>query len=249
MPSLKQFAVIDELAEGILAGCRLSVSRGITLAESSRLDHQLQVAGRGLRTACPSLSASPQPWQGVCAAHGMPPQLQGASAEDKPASGCGTLASRPPPLPSPPSPTPPAPQAAKLLRELRKRVAERRAASVVAAQAAAQLPGPEPFRVGVSGPPGAGKSSLIETLGCAMLDQGDRVAVLAIDPSSQASGGAILGDKTRMPRWVGPAAGSWASVAQQVARRGASGWGLGLAWRPRHAAGGRLGKKRRSLLC
>ena len=94
-------------------------------------------------------------------------------------------------------------QAAKLLRDLQRRVAERRAASVAAAAAAAQLPGPEPFRVGVSGPPGAGKSSLIETLGCAMLEAGDRVAVLAIDPSSQASGGAILGDKTRMPRWAG----------------------------------------------
>ncbi len=56
------------------------------------------------------------------------------------------------------------------------------------------------FRIGVSGPPGAGKSSLIEALGCAMVDHGDRVAVLAIDPSSERSGGAILGDKTRMPR-------------------------------------------------
>jgi len=52
----------------------------------------------------------------------------------------------------------------------------------------------------VSGPPGAGKSSLIETLGCAMHAAGERVAVLAIDPSSRDSGGAILGDKTRMPR-------------------------------------------------
>jgi LAO/AO transport system kinase len=56
------------------------------------------------------------------------------------------------------------------------------------------------FRIGVSGPPGAGKSSLIETLGCALVDAGERVAVLAVDPSSDASGGAILGDKTRMSR-------------------------------------------------
>lgn len=56
------------------------------------------------------------------------------------------------------------------------------------------------FRIGVSGPPGAGKSSLIETLGCALVDAGERVAVLAVDPSSDASGGAILGDKTRMAR-------------------------------------------------
>ena len=56
------------------------------------------------------------------------------------------------------------------------------------------------FRIGVSGPPGAGKSTLIESLGCAMLDAGEKVAVLAIDPSSMQSGGAILGDKTRMPK-------------------------------------------------
>jgi hypothetical protein len=43
MPSLQQFAAIEELADGILRGCRLSVSRGVTLTESSRLDHQLQV--------------------------------------------------------------------------------------------------------------------------------------------------------------------------------------------------------------
>jgi LAO/AO transport system kinase len=56
------------------------------------------------------------------------------------------------------------------------------------------------FSIGLSGPPGAGKSTLIETLGCLMVEQGHQVAVLAVDPSSQMSGGAILGDKTRMPR-------------------------------------------------
>lgn len=54
--------------------------------------------------------------------------------------------------------------------------------------------------VGISGPPGAGKSSVIEELGCCLVEQGHKVAVLAIDPSSESSGGAILGDKTRMPR-------------------------------------------------
>jgi len=54
--------------------------------------------------------------------------------------------------------------------------------------------------VGVSGPPGAGKSSLIETWGCYLADHGSKVAVLAVDPSSMESGGAILGDKTRMSR-------------------------------------------------
>ena len=53
-------------------------------------------------------------------------------------------------------------------------------------------------RVGVSGVPGSGKSSLIEALGLHALAQGHHVAVLAVDPSSSISGGSILGDKTRM---------------------------------------------------
>ncbi|MDH3468455.1 MAG: methylmalonyl Co-A mutase-associated GTPase MeaB [Gammaproteobacteria bacterium] len=56
------------------------------------------------------------------------------------------------------------------------------------------------LRVGVSGAPGAGKSTFIETLGNHLIDQGRRVAVLTIDPSSALSGGSILGDKTRMHR-------------------------------------------------
>ena len=55
-------------------------------------------------------------------------------------------------------------------------------------------------RVGVSGVPGVGKSTLIEALGMLLIEQGERVAVLAVDPSSAVSGGSILGDKTRMPR-------------------------------------------------
>ncbi|MFH1463777.1 MAG: methylmalonyl Co-A mutase-associated GTPase MeaB [Pseudomonadota bacterium] len=55
-------------------------------------------------------------------------------------------------------------------------------------------------RVGISGVPGAGKSTFIEALGTWLCDQGHRVAVLAVDPSSRVSGGSILGDKTRMQR-------------------------------------------------
>ena len=55
------------------------------------------------------------------------------------------------------------------------------------------------IRVGISGSPGAGKSTLIEALGLYLIDRGHRVAVLAVDPSSGVSGGSILGDKTRMP--------------------------------------------------
>lgn len=54
------------------------------------------------------------------------------------------------------------------------------------------------IRIGVSGVPGAGKSSFIEALGIHVIGQGHRVAVLAVDPSSSISGGSILGDKTRM---------------------------------------------------
>lgn len=54
------------------------------------------------------------------------------------------------------------------------------------------------MRVGISGAPGAGKSTFIETLGNYIIEQGKRLAVLAVDPSSTLSGGSILGDKTRM---------------------------------------------------
>ncbi len=54
------------------------------------------------------------------------------------------------------------------------------------------------IRVGISGVPGVGKSTFIEALGLKLLGMGHRVAVLAIDPSSQRTGGSILGDKTRM---------------------------------------------------
>jgi LAO/AO transport system kinase len=54
------------------------------------------------------------------------------------------------------------------------------------------------FRLGISGVPGVGKSTFIETLGLQLVEQGHRVAVLAVDPSSSVSGGSILGDKTRM---------------------------------------------------
>lgn len=55
------------------------------------------------------------------------------------------------------------------------------------------------MRVGITGVPGVGKSTLIEALGGHLTGSGRRVAVLAIDPSSLRSGGSILGDKTRMP--------------------------------------------------
>ena len=56
------------------------------------------------------------------------------------------------------------------------------------------------LRIGLSGTPGVGKSTFIEAFGMFLIEQGLKVAVLAVDPSSARSGGSILGDKTRMER-------------------------------------------------
>ena len=56
------------------------------------------------------------------------------------------------------------------------------------------------LRVGITGSPGVGKSTTIDTLGTYLIEQKHKVAVLAVDPSSTRTGGSILGDKTRMPR-------------------------------------------------
>ena len=56
------------------------------------------------------------------------------------------------------------------------------------------------LRLGITGVPGAGKSTLIESLGLMLAERGNRIAVLAVDPTSSVSGGSILGDKTRMEK-------------------------------------------------
>jgi len=80
-------------------------------------------------------------------------------------------------------------------------------------------------RIGITGPPGVGKSSFIEALGLHLIDGGERVAVLAIDPSSPVTGGSILGDKTRMERLArqpsayirpSPSGGTLGGVAQRT---------------------------------
>ncbi|WP_433743038.1 methylmalonyl Co-A mutase-associated GTPase MeaB [Falsibacillus pallidus] len=57
-------------------------------------------------------------------------------------------------------------------------------------------------RIGITGVPGAGKSTFIESFGTMLCEMGHRVAVLAVDPSSTMTGGSILGDKTRMEKLV-----------------------------------------------
>lgn len=54
------------------------------------------------------------------------------------------------------------------------------------------------IRLGLSGVPGAGKSTFTDAMGCLLIDRGHKVAVLAVDPSSSVSGGSVLGDRTRM---------------------------------------------------
>src|ERR1700750_3252505 len=56
------------------------------------------------------------------------------------------------------------------------------------------------IRVGITGSPGVGKSTTIDVLGMYLIEQGHKVAVLAVDPSSARTGGSILGDKTRLGR-------------------------------------------------
>jgi len=76
-------------------------------------------------------------------------------------------------------------------------------ADVVAAEELIRLALPHTgtaHRVGITGVPGVGKSTFIEALGVRLVEQGHRVAVLAVDPSSSVSGGSILGDKARMDR-------------------------------------------------
>jgi LAO/AO transport system kinase len=80
-------------------------------------------------------------------------------------------------------------------------------------------------RVGITGVPGVGKSSLVDALGTRLTAGGHKVAVLAVDPSSARTGGSILGDKTRMPRLAvdprayirpSPSAGALGGVARMT---------------------------------
>ncbi|HEX3864443.1 MAG TPA: methylmalonyl Co-A mutase-associated GTPase MeaB [Stellaceae bacterium] len=74
-------------------------------------------------------------------------------------------------------------------------------------------------RIGISGPPGAGKSTLIERFGLDGIARGHRIAVLAVDPGSKRGGGAILGDKTRMEQ-LGRAPGAFIRPSSAGAETG-----------------------------
>src|SRR5438445_7557366 len=81
------------------------------------------------------------------------------------------------------------------------------------------------IRVGITGSPGVGKSTTIDTLGSCLVGKGHKVAVLTVDPSSRRTGGSILGDKTRMARLASdpcafirpsPASGTLGGVAAKT---------------------------------
>lgn len=81
------------------------------------------------------------------------------------------------------------------------------------------------IRIGISGPPGVGKSTFIDAWGCRLVEQGHKVAVLAVDPSSSLNRGSILGDKTRMEALVrlpeafirpSPSSGALGGVARKT---------------------------------
>ena len=75
---------------------------------------------------------------------------------------------------------------------------DHRAQTTALIEALREASGKQALRIGLSGTPGVGKSTFIESFGLMLTGQGLRVAVLAVDPSSARSGGSILGDKTRM---------------------------------------------------
>ena len=101
------------------------------------------------------------------------------------------------------------------------------ARALVAELVAGSAGGPTVPRVGISGVPGVGKSTFIETLGTHLTGRGLRVGVLAVDPSSVRTGGSVLGDKTRMARLAAdphayirpsPTAGTLGGVARATAQ-------------------------------
>jgi LAO/AO transport system kinase len=102
--------------------------------------------------------------------------------------------------------------------------ADHRAVAVALTQTLLRATG-RAARVGITGPPGVGKSTLIDALGSMLAGQGRKVAVLAVDPSSRRTGGSILADKTRMARLANdtnafirpsPASGTLGGVAAKT---------------------------------
>ncbi|CAM9400442.1 unnamed protein product [Scytosiphon promiscuus] len=182
-----------DLVDGILAGNRTSLSRAITLVESHRLDHRRQAELLLDRV----LSAR---HEARLPRHPPPPLQQGegdainsGNIGDDRNSGDDPGASVPPENKEAlATPGTGAGAGASVGGIAPSRSRGRRA------DAAVGDPPTLGMRLGIAGPPGAGKSSFIEVLGKKLTAAGNRVAVISIDPSSIRTGGSILGDKTRM---------------------------------------------------
>jgi LAO/AO transport system kinase len=104
-----------------------------------------------------------------------------------------------PPAPPPPPPPPPNTRAAlaRTITLAESTRADHRRQADELLERLLPLTG-KSIRLGISGAPGVGKSTFIESFGLHIIAKGHRLAVLAVDPSSKRGGGSILGDKTRM---------------------------------------------------
>ncbi|CAM9293189.1 unnamed protein product [Ectocarpus sp. 13 AM-2016] len=189
-PSSSLWPSTADLVDGILAGSRASLSRAITLVESHRLDHrrQAELLLDRLLSARPQAGAPPPP-PPVSQPPPPPPPPPEESVTDSASGGSWSSSLSTPPH----SGTTAAAAVAEGLKSSGRR--DRSSGRAVAATGDFPKLG---MRLGIAGPPGAGKSSFIEVLGKRLTSAGNRVAVISIDPSSSRTGGSILGDKTRM---------------------------------------------------
>ncbi|CBJ33832.1 conserved unknown protein [Ectocarpus siliculosus] len=190
-PSSSLWPSTADLVDGILAGSRASLSRAITLVESHRLDHrrQAELLLDRLLSARHQAGAPPPPPASQPPPPPPPPPPPEESVTDSASGGsCSSSLSTPPD-----SGTAAAAAVAEGLASSGRRDCS--SGRLVAATGGFPKLG---MRLGIAGPPGAGKSSFIEVLGKRLTSAGNRVAVISIDPSSLRTGGSILGDKTRM---------------------------------------------------
>ncbi|WIA11852.1 hypothetical protein OEZ85_011938 [Tetradesmus obliquus] len=188
LASIDRSSFVDDLAAGIWAGNRLAISRSLTLCESTRPDHALQAAAL-LRKLIDNRQQqrllAQEPHSSSSSSNSSSSSSSSSDSGDQQAESIGQHSHL--------QVAPAVPQQ----QQQQQQPASFTAASHTSSSSSLQH---SALRIGVSGPPGAGKSSLIETWGCYLADHGNRVAVLAVDPSSAETGGAILGDKTRMAR-------------------------------------------------
>lgn len=178
----------EALATAIATGDRRALARAITLVESARADHRALATELLARLGAPTgggVTGSAAP--GSKTASGTAAQDaagQGAKTDDMTGSDAGPRNAATPDTAAPGTAVP---------------SADRQDATTGPAEArTTSPPGRQALRIGLTGAPGVGKSSFIEALGLYLTGHGMTVAVLAVDPSSQRSGGSLLGDKTRM---------------------------------------------------